>query len=137
MKPSGASASHKSLGVAPISSKFSAAYNGPREKVGAPIRKLVPTPTGSVVQEIHTKNDELAWARNRQRDRFASGAERVKTSTSREFNFRARQGATPENLPPVKTPQVFADAKAKRRAALKARLLAKEFEKARDNGPRR
>lgn len=85
-----------------------AAHEGPREKVAEPAKTLDLSPGGGVEQEVHTKLDNEAIARNKEKDEQMAAWRDVEIGTSRSFNT---QSLPPLQLRPQPTPEVLRDAR--------------------------
>ncbi len=104
-----------------LNNTFQKAHEGPREKLGKPELHAIYTPSGKVMAEIHTKEDEAKRLRNRQKDMQMKRWREVKITKTRQFNTLAM---LPMELRPHRTPEVFA--KHSKKAALKKQLDQKQ-----------
>ncbi len=107
---------------------FHRAHEGPREKIAKPKLHMAYRPSGKVVAEVHTKHDNEARLRNRQKDMQMKKWRDQPITMSRRFNAQAQR---PMHLRQKKTPEVFSGAA--RKAAMK-KLLQKKKDQSR-GGP--
>ena len=75
-----------------LKKSFRRAHEGPREKIAKPRTQLVPRPCGNVVQQVHTKHDNEARLRNRQKDQQMKKW-RERTVSSARTNSKQRMPA--------------------------------------------
>ena len=98
---------------------FQRAHEGPREKIGKPKHQMAYRPKSKVVAAVHTKHDNQARLRNRQKDAQMKKWRDRPITMSHRFNAQAQQSM---HLRQKKTPEVFSGAA--RKAAMK-KLLQK------------
>jgi hypothetical protein len=83
---------------------FAIAHEGPREKVAEPTKVLTHSPGGQVEKEVHTKHDNEAIARNKEKDQQMADWRNVEIGAARKFNT---QSLAPVHLRPQEAPEVL------------------------------
>jgi hypothetical protein len=104
-----------------VTKAFHKAHEGPREKIAEPKSQMAYRPSGKIVAEVHTKHDNEARRRNRDKDQQMKKWRERRITMSHRFNTKAK---APMHLRAKKTPEVFPNAA--RKAALKDRLAKKK-----------
>jgi len=99
---------------------FQRVHEGPRETIAKPKLQMAYRPSGKVVAQVHTKHDNQARLRNRQKDAQMKKWRDRPITMSHRFNAHARQ---PMHLQKKSTPEVFTNAA--RKAAMKKLLQQK------------